>query len=191
MSSRASLSSKDADEILEKTVIRCKKAQAIARPFTNNKKVRAGSTVEQKMIELLKMTQEDEYGELTTELRTLANMILDMQKGVLEQLLDSVETIERRMKAYNDKVGGPVDYSDSGATSDDESIIGRHDEEDHEANIQMVSERIDQYNENNNTGGPECSTMQKRFMERLRTFFAFQRIAEDRVGIVDPLGKVR
>ena len=181
--SEVSLSSSDPDEILQKTVVRCKKAQAIARPFTHPNKVDAGRTVEEKMIGLLKMTQEREYGELTDELRSLANLILDMQKGVLEQLLDSVETIERRVVAYNDKLSG----------SETEDTTDFSTQESASAGERMDEGTVDR-SEPSSRGWriEETNTMtQQRFMDRLRSLVSFQRTAAERARTVDSHGKVR
>ena len=199
--------SKNANQILEKAVTRCKKAQSIARPFNNKKKVKAGCTVQQKMIELLEMTQENEYGELAAELQTLDNMITNMQKGVLEQLLESVETIERRMKTYQKTLKHGNDDNDTTATPTPTATVTADDDDDveilsEEAVEDVISnqhpteetpsiEEVDGYNDDVEEEGSEITAMQQRFMDRLRNFFSVQRIAEDRVGIVDPQGKVR
>lgn len=87
-------------------MIRCKKAQAVARPYSQKKKVKAGSIVEKKLAELLAMTKSDDFGELAGELELLGQLVANMQKGVLEPLLESLETIERRMNAYQNVLNG-------------------------------------------------------------------------------------
>jgi hypothetical protein len=96
-------------------VIRCKKAQAVARPHNNKKKVKAGAVVEAKLAEMLLMTKNDDFGELAVELELLSQLVANMQKGVLEPLLESVETIERRMKSYQGTLHGNQDSMDKAA----------------------------------------------------------------------------
>jgi len=140
--------SKNTNQILDKAVIRCKKAQALARPFNDKEKVKAGVTVHKKMIQLMEKTKEDEYGKLTDELQTLDDMIANMQLGVLEGLLESVETIERRMKSYQKKVSrsnlnsSSSTFSISSAFSDDETQM-LPEETDHTMNTRSEHSKDD------------------------------------------------
>jgi len=198
------MSSKNANQILDKAVIRCKKAQALARRFNTEKKVKAGATVQQKMVQLIKMTKDNEYGELTAELQTLDNMIANMQRAVLERLLESVETIERRMKSYQ-KTILKAEFNDSTSTAtstafpdneDDTQILSEETDDnmssDHPNDETTVStENADRWNDTDDEVMLEIIAMQRqRFMDRLRNFFSFQRIAEERLGIIDPQGKI-
>jgi hypothetical protein len=200
--------SKNTNEILGKAVIRCKKAQALARPLNDKKKVKAGVTVHKKMVQLMEMTKENEYGKLTDELQTLDNMIANMQLGVLEGLLESVETIERRMKSIQKKVSktklnsSTSTFSITSAFSDDEydtqilpeetnhtmSTPIEHPKDGTSVSINDVEDR----NDTDDEIELEITTMQhQRFIDRLRNFFSIQRIAEERMEIIDPQGKVR
>lgn len=225
--------SKNANQILDKAVVRCKKAQSLARPFNNKKKIKAGATVQQKMAELIEMTNENDFGKLTTELQTLDDMIAKMQIGVLEGLLESVETIERRMKSYQKSVlkaelnslkveldestsAYPDDEDDTQRLLDETecTMTSEHpsaypdDEDDTQHLLDETEgtmnsehprddtshspEKADDWNDTDHDVGMEITTLlQQRFMDRLRNFFSFQRIAEERVATIDPQGKVR
>ncbi len=192
--------SKKAKKILDKAKIRCRKAQSFARPFTHKKKVKAGTTVQQKMVKLIKMTKESDYGELTTELKHLDTMIEKMQTGVLEGLLESVQTIERRMKSYQKAllVDSTDDIEDEIQTSQRKvpcSIKSDSTMEDTSLTVEDTShtaEDTDGWIEREDEVGLKMTPVQhERFIDRLRNFFSFQRVAEERVRIIDPLGKVR
>ncbi|MGK3734232.1 MAG: tetratricopeptide (TPR) repeat protein [Bacillariaceae sp.] len=219
--------SKNSDQILHNAVLRCKKAQAATRPFNQKKKIKAGIKVEGKMKELLALTKDDDYKGLTAELEALDNMITNMQKGVLEPLLESIETIERRMKIYqkatkiksDDSDGGDDDDDDSDSEDIDQSVYDAILKEQEPQRAMPISEKspeesgdsvkniqpkkgisaidkiIDEYNNTDNDNdneeeGCEITAIQQRFMDRLRNFFNLQKIAAERVGIVDPQGKI-
>ncbi|KAL3925424.1 MAG: hypothetical protein SGILL_000430 [Bacillariaceae sp.] len=176
------MASSSAAHILEKAVIRCKKAQAVARPYNQKKKIKAGATVETKLADLLAMTKKEDYGELTGELELLEQLVMNMQKGVLEPLLESVETIERRMKAYQNAFqGGDENMNDS--TLD----VMQENESQHNIPEETGNGEEDNYDGGDNS---EVTAVQQRFLDRLTHFFDFQRIAEERVAIVDPQGKI-
>jgi tetratricopeptide (TPR) repeat protein len=206
--------SKNSDQIIEKAVLRCKKAQAVTRPFNQKKKIKAGISVEKKMKELLALTKDDDYKGLTAELEALDNMIRNMQKGVLEPLLESIETIERRMRTY--QKASKKDDGDNGENEDIDqsaddvkkevesqramSISEKSPEESEDfINIQpkkgisAIDKIIDEYNNTDNDDdeeGWEIIATQQRFMDRLRNFFDLQTISAERAGIVDPQGKI-
>lgn len=186
------MSSKNPEQILDKALIRCKKAQAVVRPFIDKEKVKAGSVVEKKMIEILDMTKESDYGDLSTELQTLNMMITDMQKGILEQLSESVETIERRMKSYRKAVIKAEGSSNSTSFSNGSfENLGGIQEEESEREIPSSIKQVKRYNDSDlGMGSEEITAIQQRFMDRLRNFFSFQRVAHERNGIVDPQGKI-
>jgi hypothetical protein len=160
-------------------VIRCKKAQAVARPYNQKKKIKAGTIVEAKLSELLAMTKKDDFGELTGELELLEQLVKNMQKSVLEPLLESVETIERRMKAYQNSLQGEENINDS--TRD----VMEENESHHEVNGDNA-----EVADGSDSSNPGVTAVQQRFLDRLAHFFDFQGIAEERVAIVDPQGKI-
>ena len=197
------MGSKNANQILGKAVDRCKKAQILTRRFNNEKMVMGGAAVIHKMVHLLEVTKETEFGELATELQTLDDMIANMQVGVLEELLESVEAIERRIQSYQ-KTILESEYHDSltTATLDDDEYTEILPDQ---VGDEMTSGSSDQSNDwtkvakkkvvgclskNDEVGQEITAQQQQRFMDRLRNFFTFQRIAEERVAIVDPQGKV-
>lgn len=91
----------------------------MTKPFNHKKKIKAGEAAEQKIQELLRMTQQDDFGELAGELKMLDTMVSNMQKSVCEPLLESLETIERRMYAYLKVVqGGSEDGDDTNGDGD-------------------------------------------------------------------------
>lgn len=159
------------------------------RPYNQKKKIKAGATVEKKLADLLAMTKRDDFGELTGELELLGQLVSNMQKSVLEPLLESVETIERRMKAYQNALHGDeegINKSTRDAMEENESHHevrgdnGGAEEEDDKNNNTI--------NSNSNDSG--VTAVQQRFLDRLTHFFDFQKIAEERVAIVDPQGKI-
>ena len=163
-------------------MIRCKKAQAVARPFNNKKKLKAGTIVEKKLADMLQMVKKDDFGELTGELELLEQLVGNMQKSVLEPLLESVETIERRMKAYQNALHGDgADMNESTREAMEEN------ESHHEPNGDNGQAADANGNTDDNTG---VTAVQQRFLDRLTHFFDFQKIAEERVAIVDPQGKI-
>jgi tetratricopeptide (TPR) repeat protein len=182
-------------------VIRCKKAQAVAKPFNQKKRIKAGMAVVKKLADLLDMTREADYGDLTAELELLDNMVANMQKGVLEPLLESLETIERRMSAYHKALSGDGEMNQSTQDvmqehesqhnielfhddgEDEESLTGGSLHINGGENLEMAEETVDK---------PEhgVTAVQQRFMDRLSHFFDFQRIAEERTAIIDPQGKI-
>ncbi len=182
-------------------MIRCKKAQSFTRPFNQKTKVKAGGSVQQKLATLIEMTKENDFGELAGELKTLDKMIKMMQMGVLEALLDSIETIERRMKSYQTMATKRDEQLNDSVTSFDLQ------EEDHEMLLEKlearpVSERTietsrtventDGWNDRDDEIGMEiATTQQERFKDRLENFFSIQRVAAERVQMIDPQGKVR
>jgi len=193
--------SKNANQTLDKAMIRCRKAQSFARPFTHKKKVKAGTIVQQKMVQLIQMTKEKDFGELTSELITLDIMIENMQKGVLEGLLESVETIERRMKSYQktllkeEELNGStvisIDDIDDEAPTSLEKMYGTSNSQHSKEDTSCTAENTDGWNEIDDEVGSEITTVQqKRFMDRLRNFFSIGRVAEERVQVVDPQGKI-
>ena len=192
----------------------------MARPFNDKEKVKAGVTVHKKMIQLMEMTKEHEYGKLTDELQTLDDMIANMQLGVLQVLLESVETIERRMKSYQRKVSranlssSSSTFSISSAFSDDETQM-LPEETDHTMNTRSEHSKDDTSVSINDVEDPKDDTsvsfndvedwidtdddaielvvttkQHQRFMDRLRNFFSIQRIADERIRTIDPHGKV-
>lgn len=60
--------SQNSGQIIEKAVLRCKKAQAVTRPFNQKNRIKAGIKVEKKMKELLALTKDDDYKGLTLKL---------------------------------------------------------------------------------------------------------------------------
>eukprot|EP00934_Nitzschia_sp_Nitz4_P005740 Nitzschia sp. Nitz4//scaffold131_size63436//22256//25383//NITZ4_006271-RA/size63436-snap-gene-0.33-mRNA-1//1//CDS//3329535256//5730//frame0 len=211
--------SKPGDHILEKAIIRCKKAQAVARPYNQKKKIKAGMTVEKKLQKMLDMTRKENFGELGEELEALANMIENMQKGILEPLLESVETIERRMHSYietNNKSQGSLDAMEivdeeaaltvsqadfkydakeaSEAVEEVEAAEGKNiavrlAKKQDKAKTSKPSTDGEEKPKSNNTGS-DMTVNQRRFFERLEHFFELQNIAEERVAMVDPQGKI-
>ena len=192
--------SKKANKILENATIRCRKAQSFARPFTHKKKVKAGTTVQEKMVKLIKMTKESDYGELTMELKNLDMMIEKMQTGVLERLLESVQTIERRMKSYQkallkdstDDIEDEIETSQRKVSGSVNNEYSREDTSRTAEDTSHTAENTDGWNGRDDEVGLEMTPVQQeRFVDRLRNFFSFQRVAAQRVKIIDPLGKVR
>jgi tetratricopeptide (TPR) repeat protein len=175
-----------------KAVIRCKKAQSVARPFNQKKKVKAGTAVEKKLADLLAMTKDDDFGELAQELEILGQLVTNMQKGVLEPLLESIETIERRMNAYRNALHGNQDDLDDST---------KHTMQDFESQHEPSGENGDSYHSKGDStdkienGIGVCSDdgvtpSHQRFLDKLNHFFEFQRTAEERLSIVDPQGKI-
>lgn len=191
---------------IHQAVIRCKKAQAVARPYNQKKKIKAGMTVEQKLAELLAMTKEEDFGELTGELELLDKMVTNMQKAICEPLLESMETIERRMIAYSKAVSGDDDMQDhdhesqaelplledydAASTAVDEDMTASHSQHNPQENSVDEGAGTVVDGEAPDEVGGEIPAMQKRFMDRLNHFFDFQRIAEERLAAVDPQGKI-
>lgn len=187
-------------------MIRCKKAQAVARPYTLKKKIKAGMAAEKKLADLLKLTQEEDYGELGGELALLDSMVTNMQKGVLEPLLEALDTIERRMGAYQKALSGDehMNQSTKDVMQENESQhnvpLYSDDVEDDEAfgngsqhcnggaSQELDKEVADK--EAVDGADPDVTAVQQRFMDRLSHFFDFQRIAEERTAIIDPQGKI-
>lgn len=195
------MSSKKAKQTLEKATIRCRKAQAFVRPFNQKKKVKAGTLAQQKMANLIEMTKENNFGELAVELETLDKMVKIMQIGVLEALLEPIETIERRMKSYQKVVTKGEEQLDDSATShdvqeeDSEILVDNlHKMAISERTMEETSrttENTDGWNDADDKIGMEIVTIQQeRFMDRLRNFFSIQRVAGERVKTIDPQGKV-
>ncbi|KAG7361303.1 tetratricopeptide repeat protein [Nitzschia inconspicua] len=183
-----------ADHILEKAVIRCKKAQSVARPYSNKKKVKAGATVETKLAEMVAMTKKDDFGELTAELELLEQLVTNMQKGVLEPLLDSIETIERRMKSYQNVIHGNQDEFDESTKDSLPDFESQHESngrDGHSSHKNGNSEHKKDDEEITGVAGDGCpSVAHERFLDKLNHFFEFQRTAEERLSIVDPQGKI-
>lgn len=153
------------------------------------------------MVQLLEMTKEKDFGELTTELISLDIMIENMQKGILEGLLDSVETIERRMNSYQkalskeefiDSTMISIDEIDDEAPTSFEKMYGISNSQHSKGNTSFTAENTDGWNEIDDEVGLDITTVQQqRFMDRLHNFFSVGRLAEERVQIVDPQGKVK
>ena len=181
----------------------------MARPHNKKKEIKAGMTVEKKMAEMIQMTKQDDFGELTGEIELLDQLISNMQKAVLEPLLESVETIERRMKSYQSAIHGGEDgggdnknnNSNNGEPSMNQSAsdVG-HDPESsrdlqtNEGGAAAATATADGEDDgSDNNGGDEdggVTAVQQRFLDRLSHLFDFQRIAEERIAIVDPQGKI-
>ena len=89
------------------------------------KKIKAGMTVEKKLKAMLEMTRNDDFGELTEELEALHNMIINMQKAMLEPLLESVETIERRMLTYVENKNMSTDSLPDVDAADEEGELSK------------------------------------------------------------------
>jgi tetratricopeptide (TPR) repeat protein len=170
----------------------------VARPHNKKKEIKAGMTVEKKMAEMIQMTKQDDFGELTGEIELLDQLISNMQKAVLEPLLESVETIERRMKAYQSSIhGGNGGGNNNGESSMNQSTSDfGHDPEssrDLQSNERGGGAPDAEGDGSENNGGDEgggVTAVQQRFLDRLTHFFDFQRIAEERIAIVDPQGKI-
>lgn len=201
--------STSSDHVLEKAIIRCKKAQAVARPYNVKKKIKAGMTVEKKLKHMLEMTRKDDFGELTEELEALNNMIINMQKAMLEPLLESVETIERRMFTYvenknrstdslpdadTDTVDEEAELSKSQAAFkyDHTEVADAGEEIDEEAKQTAKGEKKSKSPKplDDAYGDFDATAMQNRFFERLGHFFELQGLSDQRAALVDPQGKI-
>jgi tetratricopeptide (TPR) repeat protein len=174
-------------------VIRCKKAQAVARPYNNKKKIKAGSSVETKLAEMLAMTKKDDFGELRVELELLEQLVTNMQKGVLEPLLESIETIERRMKTYRNVLHGNQDDLDESLKENMQDFESKHEPNGKNGHTNHKigdsnHPKDDDSAEEPSDGGP--SAAHQRFLDKLNHFFEFQRCAEERLSVVDPQGKI-
>ena len=156
----------------------------------------------QKLATLIEMTKENDFGELAGELETLDEMIKIMQVGVLEALLDSIETIERRMKSYQARVTRREDSMNDSVTSfdlleDDNEILLEKLEtmppmSERTMETSRTMENTDGWNDRDDEIGMEIATIQQqRFMDRLGNFFSIQRVAAERAQMIDPQGKVR
>lgn len=193
--------------VLEKAIIRCKKAQAVARPYNVKKKIKAGMTVEKKLKNMLEMTRKDDFGELTEELEALHNMIINMQKAMLEPLLESVETIERRMLTFVENKHKSTDSLPDADTVDEEAELSKSqaafkydpteavdacEEIDEEAKQTVKSEKKSKSPKplDDIYGDFDATAMQTRFFERLGHFFELQGLSDQRAALVDPHGKI-
>jgi tetratricopeptide (TPR) repeat protein len=195
------------DRYHRQAIIRCKKAQAVARPYNQKKKIKAGIAVEKKIKEMLQWTEKEDFGELTEELEALNNMILNMQKGILEPLLDAVETVERRMKAYTKSLTESVDGSGDLNESTADDLMEEQDLTKSQANFKYNAEELEGLEEEveqelppkkepakaaikDEFKDPEVTVKQRNFFERLQHFFDLQAIAGERIATVDPTGKI-
>jgi tetratricopeptide (TPR) repeat protein len=195
-----------------KAIIRCKKAQAVVRAYNVKETIKAGMTVEKKLKEMLDLTKKEDFGELTNELEALNSMITNMQKAVLEPLLESVETIERRMHHYVETLtkshSMAVDMDDEAALTKSQAEFNYDPKVSSDAKKELeeeltVSEAPDQATEEvaktpskssptdeDISGDTDMEAVQQRFFERLNRFFELQGIAEDQVAALDPHAKI-
>ncbi|KAL3938055.1 MAG: hypothetical protein SGBAC_006956 [Bacillariaceae sp.] len=174
--------SKSSDHILEKAIIRCKKAQAITRPYNEGEVVRAGTLAAEKLEVLLEMSKEDDYGELGEQLLILDDMVKNMQLAIMEPLMDSLETIERRMNTYISTVSDDEVKSGDGM-SVERSQTGESDEADGNQDLRQSADA-------DSAAPDDVTVQQQRFFERLHHFFEVQRIAEEKMQLIDPSEKL-
>lgn len=153
--------------------------------------VRAGTLAADKLQSLLEMSKEEDFGELGEQLMILDDMVKNMQLAILEPLMDSLETIERRMNAYSSSVND--DEQRSGAESGDGVSL----EVGQEGGEQGETDDAGGNRELRQSAGPEeaeaqddATVQQQRFFERLHHFFEFQRIAEEKMQTIDPSEKL-
>ena len=155
--------------------------------------------VEKKLEGLLKMTEKEDFGDLTGELEVLNNLIMNMQKGILEPLLESLETIERRMNAYSRAMNENSDNYEEFYQSEPELDFSQSNfeeengEEGADEEVGTTEAELQQNPEPfpfDDIDDSDITVKQKRFFERLEHFFDFQAIAEERVAVVDPQGKI-
>jgi Tetratricopeptide repeat len=120
----------------------------VTRPYNHKKKIKAGEAAEKKIQDLLSMTKEDDFGELADELITLDTLVTNMQKAVCEPLLESLETIERRMCAYLKAVqgGGDVDNMNESTAN----VMGEHESQ---PDLRSVSDDDDEDEDDSGGGG--------------------------------------
>ena len=167
-----------------------------------------------KIKDLLSMAEKDDFGDLGKELEMLDTLVTNMQKSICEPLLESLDTIERRMFTYLKVVNGDNNSSDDGAQQEqdnesqpdldvdggsgsgdnDNSTDGEVEEQSQDKNGSRNGTEGNGFTATTGTSGEsgdsELTAMQQRFMDRLNHFFDFQRIAEERTAIVDPQGKI-
>jgi tetratricopeptide (TPR) repeat protein len=165
-------------------------------------------TVEKKLKNMLEMTRNEDFGELTEELEALHNMIINMQKAMLEPLLESVETIERRMFTYVENKNRSTDSLPDADTVDEEGELSKsqaafkydptdavdaREEMDEEAKQTVKVEKKSKSPKpatDDLYGEFDATAMQNRFFERLGHFFELQGLSDQRAALVDPQGKI-
>jgi tetratricopeptide (TPR) repeat protein len=184
-----------------------KKAQAIAKPFNDKKAIKGGIAAEKKLAELVKIAKDRDYGELKKQLINLERMTRNMQKAVMEPLLESLETIERRMKAYakalNDGGGSLDDMNQSQdelqfssgslnvlnlETDDEGDAFGVNCGEEENGGIDV--EELEGGDLSEGEEQPGMTAKQIKFFERLGHFFDVHKVADERAALVDPAGKI-
>lgn len=164
-------------------------------------------TVEKKLKNMLAMTRQDDFGALAEELEALNNMIINMQKAMLEPLLESVETIERRMLTFvenkhrstdslaeADMVDEEAELSKSQAAFkyDPKEAVDAHAEINAEDKQAKKGEKKGKSSKvlEDTYGDFDATAMQNKFFERLAHFFELQGVSDQRAGLVDPQGKI-
>jgi tetratricopeptide (TPR) repeat protein len=173
--------------------------------------IKAGLTVEKKLQGMLELTKDVDFGGLTDELEALHKMIINMQKAVLEPLLESVETIERRMHNYLDTVNKSYsttgDNDEEGALTNSQAEFKYDPKESSDAHQEVEEETKVNSGEVSITKGAETTAVssplaedslgdtdmeaiQQRFFERLGNFFEMHAKAEERALTIDPQGRI-
>jgi Tfp pilus assembly protein PilF len=148
--------------------------------------VKAGIAAAEKLDALLQIAEAEDFGELSDQLQILNSMVANMQKAVLEPLLESLETIERRvdacMNAIHDGVESNSDVRSSNEDPSEHPAEGSYTSGDEDASI-IPAEVID-------SEDGEVPIDQQKFFDKLHHFFDFQRIAEEKISIIDPSEKI-
>ena len=161
---------------------------------------------EKKLKALIKQTKAADYGELKKELEVLNDMVENMKKAVAEPMLEALETIDRRMKAYQDALSGNIesvsDLQQSAAEMLKEADLTRsqsdfsfdpHEFDGIEEEVVDESEQEElqeEYEEEKVVEEPEITVKQQKFFEKLGHFFEALSIADERAAVVDPVGKI-
>jgi len=166
-------------------IVRCKKAQALARPHNVKETIKAGIIVEEKLHGMLELSKDMDFGGLTNELETLHKMIINMQKAVLEPFLESVETIERRMQHYlqatNKSTSTSAETDKQSEETAPQSVVQAED-----TRIATVSSADSQ----DVMGDTDSEAIHRRFFDRLGSFFQMQDSCDERAAAADPQGKI-